>query len=200
MSWILFLEPLTECAQSVRTRTDTTLDQDCVLKATAHVCTACMVVSLLTTCVHLNTPPLAQIAPFHARFASQTRKKARLPSRSVQASECGSVYHRSLVLEKRLLSLSHCHPRASLGSDWALKVVRQIGRSVRIHEISHCPPLLLCSLLLRCPCFAHCCHDPFIARSASNFSTFPRFHSVCASVSMFTINIDNCLFLFLFLC
>ena len=36
-------------------------------------------------------------------------------------------------------------------------------------------------------------------RSASNFSTFPRFHSVCASVSMFTIIIDNRLFLFLFL-
>ena len=74
MTWILFLEPVTECAQSVRIRTGTTLDQDCVLKATVQVCTACMDVSLLTTCMNFNTPPLAQIAPFDARFASQTRK------------------------------------------------------------------------------------------------------------------------------
>ena len=74
MPRILFLEPFTECAHSVRIRTDTTLDQDCVLKATVQVCTACMVVSLLTTCMSFNTPPLAQIAPFDAKFASQTRK------------------------------------------------------------------------------------------------------------------------------
>ena len=83
--------------------------------------------------------------------------------------------------------------------DWALKVIRQIGRSVSIHEISYCLLLLLCSLLLLCPCFDNCCHDPFIVRSASNCSTFLRFHSVCASVSMFTINSDNFLFLLLFL-
>ena len=53
---------------------------------------------------------------------------------------------------------------------------------------------LLCSLLLRCPCSVHCCHDPFIVRSASNLSTVPWFHSVCA----FTINIDNCLLLSLY--
>ena len=39
----LFLEPLRRvriCDDSVRIRTDTTLDQDCVLKATVQVCTA----------------------------------------------------------------------------------------------------------------------------------------------------------------
>ena len=54
---------------------------------------------------------------------------------------------------------------------------------------------LLCSLL---SCFAHCCHDPFAVGSASNLSTVPGFHSVCASVLMFTITY-NCLFLFLIL-
>ena len=39
-----------------------------------------------------------------------------------------------------------------------------------------------------------------IVRTASNFSTFCRFHSVCASVSMFMITIDNCLFPFLCFC
>ena len=72
--WILFLEPFTECAHSMRIRTDTTLDQECVLKATVQVCTACIVVSLLTTCMNFNTPPLVQIAPFNATFVSQTRK------------------------------------------------------------------------------------------------------------------------------
>ena len=40
MPWILFLEPITKRAQSVRLRTDTVLGQDCVLKATVQVCTA----------------------------------------------------------------------------------------------------------------------------------------------------------------
>ena len=43
------------CA-SVRIRTDTTLDQDSVLmKATVQVCTACMDVSGLTTCMNFIT-------------------------------------------------------------------------------------------------------------------------------------------------
>ena len=50
----LLLEPFTECAQSVRIRTDTTLDQDCALKATVQVCTACMDVSLWTTCMNFK--------------------------------------------------------------------------------------------------------------------------------------------------
>ena len=74
MSWILLLEPFTECAYSVRTRTNTTLDQNFVLKANVDVFTACTVMLLLTTCMNFNTPPLALIAPFDARFASQTRK------------------------------------------------------------------------------------------------------------------------------
>ena len=98
MPWILFLEPLTECAQSVRIRTDTALDQHCALKATLQVCTACMDMSLLTTCMNFNAPPLARIAPFDARFASQTRKKARLLTQSVQASECRSDHHGSCTI------------------------------------------------------------------------------------------------------
>ena len=42
------------CDDSVRTRTDTTLDQDCVLKALVQLCTACVIVSLFTTCLNLN--------------------------------------------------------------------------------------------------------------------------------------------------
>ena len=42
--------------RSARIRTDTTVDQDCVLMATVQVCTACMIVSLLTTCLNLNIP------------------------------------------------------------------------------------------------------------------------------------------------
>ena len=39
-------------------RTGTIPDQDNVLIATVQVCTACMDVSLLTTGVNFNTPPL----------------------------------------------------------------------------------------------------------------------------------------------
>ena len=58
------------CA-SVRIRTCTTLDQDCILKATVfrmyivhclkaivRECTTCIDVSWLTTCMNFNTPPL----------------------------------------------------------------------------------------------------------------------------------------------
>ena len=51
-------------------RTETTDDQDWGLKATVHVCTACIVVSLSTTDQNFVTPPLTKIAPFDARFAS----------------------------------------------------------------------------------------------------------------------------------
>ena len=50
----LFLEPFTKRAQSVRIRTDTTLDQDCALKATVQVRIACMIVSIWTTCMNFN--------------------------------------------------------------------------------------------------------------------------------------------------
>ena len=167
----------------MRIRTDTTLDKDCVLKATVQVCTACMVMSSLTTCVNFNTPPLAHVCPFKAfkLHSVEPTTAAHVPSQPdpEKASALPVILARHWALE------------------WAPTVVRQIGRSVRIHEISHCVLLLLSSLLLRCPCFAHCCHDPFIVRSASNFSSFPWLHSVCASVSMFTINTDICLLLFL---
>ena len=51
----LFLEPFTECPHSVRIRTDTTLDQNCVLKATVQVRTARMIVSLLATGMNFKT-------------------------------------------------------------------------------------------------------------------------------------------------
>ena len=64
------------------------------------------------------------------------------------------VYNHSVVLKKRLLPL--CHPRTSLSSDWALKVVRQVVRSVSLHEISHCLLLLLCSCFAQHPSRCHC--------------------------------------------
>ena len=167
MPWILFLEPFTECAHSLRIRTDTTLDQDCVLKATVQVCTACMVVSLLRTCLNFKTPLLAQIAPFDTSFARQTRKyrstkklrkhvcqlilvcttqafkpgQLHLDHSTVSKRSPWLVYNHSMVLKKRLFSLSSSRvigPR---------KVVRQVGESVSIHEISFCLLVFLCSLV-----------------------------------------------------
>ena len=93
------------------------------------------------------------------------------------------VYKHSMVPTKRLLSLS-------------------FSRILGFEKICANPPLDVSQFtkvpIACCSCFTHCCQDPFIVRSASNSSTGPRFHSVCASVSMFTIT-DNCLFLFLFL-
>ena len=100
------------------------------------------------------------------------------------------MYKHNLVLKKNKRLLSH-----SLSSSriYWLKVTATFG-------IGHCSKFhaASCHCLASCNCSgsAHCCHDPIIVRTAS---TFPWFHSVCASVSMFTINVDNCLFLSLFL-
>ena len=50
-----------------------------------------------------------------------------------------------------------------------------------------------CSCPVSCNCY--CCHDPFIVRSAQTCPPFTGFTQPCTSVSMFTINVDNCLFL-----
>ena len=78
------------CEDSVRIRTDATLDQDCVLKANVHICTACMIVSLLTTCLNFKTPPVAQVAPFRCKIRESNAEvpldtktqQARLPADS----------------------------------------------------------------------------------------------------------------------
>ena len=44
----------------MRIRTNTTLDQDCNLEATVQLCTACMIVSLLTTCMNFNNSILSR--------------------------------------------------------------------------------------------------------------------------------------------
>ena len=129
LQWVL---PFTKCAHSVRTRTDTTLDQDCVLKATVQVCTACKIVSFLTTCMNFNTSPLAQVA-------SQTRKhhptkklrkhvcqlisclyNSTFPSMVnciLTIPECRCDHHGSCTSTawSRKCVCSLCHPRASLG-------------------------------------------------------------------------------------
>ena len=125
-------------------------------------------------------------------FACQTRKDPQ--------NSNNPMYKHNLVLKKRLLSLSPSSSRVIGLLIGLSKVVRQVVRSISLHEVSYCLVLLRCSLLLHCPCFAHCRHDSIIVRTASNFSTFRRYHSVCASVSMFMINIDNCLFQFLCSC
>ena len=164
-----------------------------------QVCTACMVVSLLTTCMNFNTPPLAQNAPFDARFATQTRKyhstkklrkhvchlilvctiqsmlgrfvQLHLDHSSVSKRPAWLVYnHRP----DKASALSLCHPRVSFG---LLKVVRLVGRfsqSSRDFAVLACSCFALC--IAHCLCFAPRCHDPLIVRSASNLSTVPWFH------------------------
>ena len=106
MTWIVFLSHCRVCA-STRIRTATALDQNCVLKAAVFVITSC------TVCLNATVQELhsvhgrvmvdngyefqhsssAQIAPFDARFASQTRKRPHLPTQlqSVAASTTARV-------------------------------------------------------------------------------------------------------------
>ena len=149
---------------------------------------------------------------FDARFASQTRKyhstkKLRkhvcqlILACTTQAFKPGQlhldhcrvsnrspwlVYNHSMVLKKRLLSLSSSRVIGlCLGSE-SCSPSRATSQSSRNFVL----------LVALAPCY----HGPFIVRCAPSLSTVSWFHSVSASVSMFTINTDNCLFLFLFLC
>ena len=62
-----------------------------------------------------------------------------------------------------------------LARHWAPKVDRQVGRTMRLHGISHCLLLLFCFCFAHCPCFVHCCHDPFIVRSTQTCPPFLGF-------------------------
>ena len=191
MPWILFLDPFTKCAHSVRIRIDTTLDQDCVLKASVHVCTACMIVSLLATCMNFITPPLAQVAPFRYKIRESNAEatldtklskhvcqlilvcQLHLDHSRVSKRPPRLVYKHSMVPTRRLLSLS---------SSRVIGVLKVLRESPTWRQAGHKIPIACCNCfalaLLICSCFAHCCHDPFIVKSASNLSTVPWFHSV----------------------
>ena len=129
-----------------------------------YVCTSCTVVSLSTTSVNLNTPPLTWTAPFDVKLGSQTRNcrstktmKARLLTVScLNNSVHRGVYNHSLVLKASICSLSSCHHGAFKGSESS----RQGWRSHSFHKISRCILLLL---LLCFSLFSSL--DPFIVRS-----------------------------------
>ena len=81
------------------------------------------------------------------------------------------VYSHSMVLKKRLFSLSSSRVSGlQLGpKSWSPR--RATSQSSR--------KFALLVALAHCPCFAHCCHDPLIVRSAPSLSTVPWFHSAC---------------------
>ena len=125
-----------------------------------QVCTACTVVSLSTTSLNFNTPPLTWTAPFDARLLSKLRENpAKL------------LYKHSLVLKKTtsICSPSSCHRRAFVGSE-----------SYRPPKlgVSHCSNfrVAFCHCVAPCsgfaPCNCCCCHDPFIVRNAQTCPPF----------------------------
>ena len=136
-------------------------------------CCVCTL-SLSTTSLDFNT----WFAPLMQDSSAESRKD---PQNSIN-----SLYQHNLGPEKkkRLLSFIIAH-------FWALKVIAKFG-------VSHCSKfsVCVCHCIASCPCFApcncYCRHDPFIVRSAPPLAGV---HSAYTSVSMFTINVDNCLFL-----
>ena len=96
--------------------------------------------------------------------------------------ECRSD-HQRLVCNHSLVLI----PRVSALSVISLKVLAKFG-------VSQCSQKFRAA---SCHCFAscHCCHDLFIVRSAQTRPPFTGFTQLCTSVSMFTINADNCMFL-----
>ena len=199
MPWILFLKPHTECAQFSEdnnryyTWSGLCTESNC---AGMYSVQDRVIVDNMNEFQHLlsrRLHPLMQDSRVKRRRKHVCQLKA-FKLQSVEPTTTARVASQPGP-EKSVCSLSLCHPHASLGSDWALKVVRHVGRPVIFTKFR----IACCSCFAHCTCFAHCCHDLFIVRSASNLTTVPWFHSVCASVSMFTINTGNCPFLLLLL-
>ena len=119
---------------------------------------------------------------FNAIPCKQKRKDPQNSNNSIQPQ---------LGPEKNFCSLA-----VIIARYWALKFF--------VHNISlctascHCFASRSCSYSCSCSCSyccsCSCCHDPFIMRIVKLVHR-SRFHSICTSVSMFTINADKCMFL-----
>ena len=99
------------------------------------------------------------------------------------------MYNHSLVLKASVCSLSSCHHRAFMGSK-SSRQPQTWRQSVHKFRAASCHCFASC----HCSASCHCCHDPFIVRSAQTRLPFTGFTQLCTSVSTFTINVDNCLF------
>ena len=126
--------------QCLMIRTDTTLDQD---SGTENDCVRMYIVhclSLSTTSVDFNTPPLTKIAPFDARLVS---KSGRI--HKTQTSRCIEACPTTAWSRKSVCSL--CHHRTFMGS----KSYRQLQTwRQSVHKMSRCILPFLCTLPLLC--------------------------------------------------
>ena len=152
-----------------------------------YVCTSCNVVSLSTTDVIFNTPPLTWVANFDARLVSETEKyrstnKLRkhvcqlILVQTIQSVQAWSTASRPIhgveAIMARVLSQpgpdttcirSFCH-RAFMGCFKSSRQVRHQSVFTKFRAAyGHC--------FASC----HCCHDPFIAKSAQTRPPFTGF-------------------------
>ena len=129
MTGILFLEPFTECAQSVEIRTDAFFDQDCVLKANEQVVYSVHGRVIVDHMYEFQHPLLLRKMHESNAEESMSANSKRSGFRVLKRSP--RLMYITAWSRKSVCSL--CHPRASLGS--------QSSRNF---------------LLLVAPCFALC--------------------------------------------
>ena len=98
------------------------------------------------------------------------------------------VYNHSLVLLPRYLLFLSSRVHGLLNNSRQTQPWRQ-----PVHKISRCILTLLCFLPLLC--FMSLLSSSIHREKCSNLPPFTGFTQLCTSVSTFTINADNCLFL-----
>ena len=161
-------------------------------------------VSLSTTDVNFNT--LDRTWTVDARLVSETRKysfnreteKARLPTDSLSRSNSkrSKLVCNCISTWSRVSELVICNGWCTIT---ALSCTRVSALSKSHHRASswRSSQCLAKFGAACCYCFAscNCCHDPLIVRSAQTRPPFTGHTQLCTSVSMFTISVDNCLFL-----
>ena len=132
-----------------------------------YACTSCTIVSLSTTCVNFNTPPLTWIAcNFDARLLSKTRKYRS--TNKLRKHVCQLILVSNNSKRPSLVNCISTNPECRSDHRWpvykhslvvsALSVIARLwalkfspsGRSVSVHKISRCILPLLCTLPLLC--------------------------------------------------
>ena len=202
MLWIVFLRAIHGVRVSVWWKGQILhLIRTWGLKATVYVCTSCTVVSLSTTDVKFQHSSSHVDCNFDARLVSKKRKR-RYSTKKLRKHVCQLILVQTVQsVQSRLSKRSPmareqsqpgpdttgicalCH-RAFMDSCKSSRQVRRQSVFTKLHgAYCHCfAPLPLLSWFVhreKCP----------------NSSTIHWFNSACTSVSMFTINVDNCHFL-----
>ena len=177
----LFLEPFTMRAQSVRIRTDTTLDQYCEGNcAGMYSLHDRVIVDNMYEFQHSSSRAGYTFSMQDSRVKRGTNighktQQARLPAHSGLHNSTFPSLVNCISTIQSVEAITTARVQGQHGPDIASDLSITLARHLVFFKVLR-QSLLGVIQFTRFPvacysCFAYCCHDPFFVRSASNLST-----------------------------